>query len=289
VVKKIIINADDFGWSEGINQAIEQAHTEGVLTSATIMPNMPAAEQAVEIAKKLPNLGVGVHLNLMEAGPLSQDECIKALLDEEGAFGFTPGRLAVKSTLNKEVRLAIKTELAAQIKWVIDKGIKPTHLDSHKHIHSFPVIFSIVCGLARSFDISAIRFSFEPKFICYRPWPFTSTTGRQRASIVRKMARINRLQHRGLCKTGALLGVAHTGKVDQSYWRAITRYGDRLPPVIEVMTHPGYTEGLDEADTRLIKQRKVELDALCSGRTRQYLKDVGIVLVHYGQLENQTD
>jgi predicted glycoside hydrolase/deacetylase ChbG (UPF0249 family) len=289
VVRKIIINADDFGWSEGINRAIKQAHTEGVLTSATIMPNMPAAEQAVEIAKKLPNLGVGVHLNLMEDRPLSQDECIAALLGDEGAFAFTPGKLAVKSMLNKEVRLAIKTELAAQIEWVINKGIKPTHLDSHKHIHSFPVIFSIVCSLARSFNIGAIRWSFEPKFVCFRPWPFTSTTGRQRASVVRKMARINRIQHPSFCKAGALLGVAHTGKVDQSYWRAITRYGDSLPPVIEVMTHPGYTEGLEEADTRLIKQRKVELDALCSERTKQYMRDVGMVSIHYGQLENQTD
>jgi predicted glycoside hydrolase/deacetylase ChbG (UPF0249 family) len=253
------------------------------------MPNMPAAEQAVEIAKKLPKLGVGVHLNLMESYPLSQDGCVAALLDEEGAFAFPPAKLAVKSLLSQEVRLAIKTELAAQIEWVVNKEIKPTHLDSHKHIHAFPVIYSIVCELAKSFNINAIRWPFEPKYVSSRPWPFTTTSGRKRASTVRKMAVINRLQNSGFLKAGALLGIAHTGKVDQSFWRAVARYGDNLPPVVEVMTHPGYTEGLETANTRLVKQRKTELDALCSERTKQLLRDAGTTLVNYGQLADETD
>jgi predicted glycoside hydrolase/deacetylase ChbG (UPF0249 family) len=286
VAGKIIINADDFGLSEGINRAVEQAHTDGVLTSATIMPNMPAADQAVDIAKKLPTLGIGVHLNLMEARPLSQDKCVAVLLDDEGAFAFAPGKLALKSLLSKEVRAAIEAELAAQIEWVIDKDIKPTHLDSHKHIHAFPVIFPIVCSLARSFNIDAIRWPFEPKCVCSRPWTFTTAAGRKRASIVRKLALINRRQDPRFFKTGALLGIAHTGKIDRSFWRAVARYGDDLAPVVEVMTHPGYPEGLDEADTRLLRQRKVELDALCNEQTKKFLGDAGMVLVHYGQLED---
>jgi len=286
VAGKIIINADDFGWTEGINRAVEQAHTEGVLTSATIMSNMPAADQAVDIAKKLPNLGVGVHLNLMEARPLSQADSVAVLLDSEGAFAYTPGKLAVKSLLSREVRAAIKTELAAQIEWVIDKGIKPTHLDSHKHIHTFPTIFSIVCSLAKSFNIAAVRCPFEPKSVCSRPWPFTTAAGRKRASIIRKQAAINRRQDPGFFKTGAMLGIAHTGRIDQSFWWTVARYGNNFAPVVEVMTHPGYPEGLETANTRLVKQRKVELDALCSEKTRKYLSDAGMVLVHYGQLED---
>jgi predicted glycoside hydrolase/deacetylase ChbG (UPF0249 family) len=289
VAGKIIINADDFGLSEGINRAVEQAHTDGILTSATIMPNMPASEQAVSIAKRLPDLGIGVHLNLMEAPPLSQDDCVAVLLDDEGILACTPGKLTIKSLLSKTVRTAIKAELAAQIEWVIDKGIKPTHLDSHKHIHAYPVIFPIVCSLAKSFDISAIRWSFEPKQVCARPWPFTTAAGRKRASIVRKMAVINRLQSSGFLKTGALLGIAHTGKIDRSFWRALARYGNDLAPVVEVMTHPGYPQGLETVNTRLIRQRKIELDALCSEQTRRFLRDAGMVLVHYGQLEDESD
>lgn len=286
VARKIIINADDFGLSEGVNRAVEQAHTGGVLTSATIMPNMSAADQAVDIAKKLPGLGVGVHLNLMEARPLSQDKSVAVLLDDEGVFACTPGRLAVKSLLSRKVRAAIKAELAAQIEWVIDKGIKPTHLDSHKHIHTFPVIFPIVCSLAKSFNIAAIRWPFEPKNVCSRSWPFTSAAGRKRASIVRAQAAVNRRQDPSFFKTGALLGIAHTGRIDQSFWWTVARYGDNLAPVVEVMTHPGYPEGLETANTRLLKQRKVELDALCSEKTRKFLREAGMVLVHYGQLGN---
>ena len=289
VARKMIINADDFGLTEGVNRAVEQAHTQGVLTSATIMPNMPAAEQAVEIAKNLPGLGVGVHLNLTDGRPLSEAQSVAILLSRDGGFCWPPGKLALKSLLNKEVREAIRTELAAQIEWVVDRGIKPTHLDSHKHIHAFPPIFSIVCGLAKRFDIKAVRWSYEPRNICSPPWPFTSVASRKRASIVRKMALINRRQNSRFLKTDALLGIAHTGKINQSFWRVVARYGDNQPPVVEVMTHPGYTEGLEAADTRLIKQRKVELDALCSERTRAFLSDTGMALVHYGQLENESD
>ncbi len=73
--RRIIINADDFGLCDGVNEAVAQAHSDGILTSATIMVNMPAAEKAVKIAKKLPSLGIGVHLNLTEGRPISKDSC----------------------------------------------------------------------------------------------------------------------------------------------------------------------------------------------------------------------
>ncbi len=157
--RRIIINADDFGLCEGVNKAVVQAHTNGILTSATIMTNMPAAEEAVEIAKHTPTLGVGVHLNLTEGSPISKEATVKPLLDAQGQFAVPFSKLPMLSIRSSKVRQAIRTELAAQIQWVIERGIKPTHLDSHKHIHSFPVIFSIVCKLARQFGITAIRWA----------------------------------------------------------------------------------------------------------------------------------
>ncbi|MHC4086870.1 MAG: carbohydrate deacetylase, partial [Planctomycetota bacterium] len=161
--RRIIINADDFGLCDGINEAVARAHSDGILTSATIMVNMPAAEKAVKIAKKLPSLGVGVHLNLTEGWPISKDPCISRLLDSDGQFAHSPFKLSLLSLAGNKIREAIRTELAAQIQWVIDHGLKPTHLDSHNHIHSFPALFSIVCQSARSFQIPAIRWTFEPK------------------------------------------------------------------------------------------------------------------------------
>jgi len=280
--RRVIINADDFGLSDGVNKAVAQAYTDGVLTSATIMANMPAADEAVKIARQLPTLGVGVHLNLFEGKPISKDACVDCLLDDDGRFAFSPSRLSLLSIAGHKVRKAIAAELAAQIQWVIDNDLAPTHLDSHKHIHSFPAIFPIVCDLARRFEIGAIRFTLEPKQLSRTPWPLPSEGGRKRATLIRTMAKINRIQSSSFLKTDALLGVAHTGKIDVNFFKAVALYNSAQ--TAEVMTHPGFIDGQSPGKTRLLHQRKVELEALCSERTKQYLKDAGIKLVHYGEL-----
>ncbi len=279
--RRLIINADDFGLCEGVNRGIVQAHKDGVLTSATIMVSMPSADEAVEAARSLSGLGVGVHLNLTEGRPVSEDVSVRCLLDSNGCFAYSPSKLALMSVFGK-VKRAIRAEFAAQIQWFIDRGIRPTHLDSHKHIHCFPTLFTIVCELAGQFDVSAVRFAFEPGWISRKPWPAPGDNGPKRARKVRFMARINRLQNRSLLKTDALLGVAHTGKIDVGFFEAVVR--DKRILTAEVMTHPGYIDGLNPAKTRLVEQRKKELDALCSEKTRQYIEEAGIKLVHYGQL-----
>jgi len=280
---RLIINADDFGQAEGINKAVRQGHTQGVLTSATIMANMPAAAQAVDIAKELPSLGVGVHLNLIEGKPLSSDSRVSPLLNSEGYFQYSSGQLAIKSLLNRNIRQAIRLEWQAQISWVFDHGLKPTHLDSHKHIHSFPCIFPIVCELARCFEIAVVRWIFEPRRVIGKNWPEVSSKDRRRAAIVRAMAGINRLQKAAFFKNDVFIGVAHTGRIDESFFRAVAQYC-RSEQVAEVMTHPGFPEGLDPERTRLLQQRQQELETLCSRQTKNYLEQADIKLVHYGQL-----
>jgi predicted glycoside hydrolase/deacetylase ChbG (UPF0249 family) len=96
------------------------------------------------------------------------------------------------------------------------------------------------------------------------------------------MAKINRKQNSSLLKTKAIFGIAHTGKINVDFFKAVTLYN--YGGIIEIMTHPGYTDGLDPDKTRLVHQRKMELDALCSDETKQYFKDAKIELVHYGQI-----
>jgi predicted glycoside hydrolase/deacetylase ChbG (UPF0249 family) len=280
--RRLIINADDFGLCESVNKGIIETHTKGVLTSTTIMANMPAAQQAVDLAKNLPTLGVGVHLNLTAGKPLCQDNIVKLILDPQGHFALSPGKLALASLITGKVRTAIETELASQIQWLIDKNIKPTHLDSHKHIHSFPTIFPIVCRLAKRFGIPAIRFTYEPKQVCRPPWPATDREGIKRASLIRLMAKINRWQNPAFFKTDALLGVAHVGTINAAFMRAVSLYN--TTSTAELMTHPGYTYDLDAGKTRLFKQREIELSTLCDPKTKQYFKDANIKLVNYGQL-----
>jgi len=280
--KRLIINADDFGICEGVNKGIVEAHCKGVLTSGTIMVNMLAAEQAVESARGLANFGVGIHLNLTEGRPVSKEEDVKCMLDSDGKFALSAGKLAIRAALRGKVRAAIEAELSAQIQWVIDRGIKPTHLDSHKHIHSFPAIFRIVCRLAKQFGIPAIRFCYEPERVSSSPWPMSDAQGRTRATIVRIMAKVNRWQDKGFFKTDALYGVAHTGKININFFRAVSLYNPYR--TAEVMTHPGYIYDLDASQTRLVNQREAELEALCSEKTKQFFKEAGIKLVHYGEL-----
>jgi chitin disaccharide deacetylase len=280
--RRLIINADDFGFCESVNKGIVEAHTKGVLTSTTIMANMPAAEQAADLAKNLPALGIGVHLNLTAGKPLCQDSTVKLILDSQGNFALTPGKLALASLITGKVRTAIETELASQIQWLIDKGIKPTHLDSHKHIHAFPSIFPIVCRLAKRFSIPAIRYAYEPKQVSQFPWPVTDNESKKRASLVRTMAKINRWQNPALFRTDALLGVAHVGTINAAFMRAVSLYN--IASTAELMTHPGYAYDLDATRTRLVKQREIELAALCDEKTRQHFKDANVKLVNYGQL-----
>ena len=280
--KRLIINADDFGLCESVNKGIVETHTKGVLTSTTIMANMPAAEQAVELAKNLPALGLGVHLNLTAGKPLCQETAVKLILDSQGYFALSPGKLALASLITRKVRTAIETELALQIQWLIDKGIKPTHLDSHKHIHCFPSIFPIVCRLAKRFSIPAIRYAGEPTYVSQLPWPLTDRESRKRASLVRTMSKINRWQNPAFFKTDALLGVNHVGKINTVFMRAVSMYN--TASTAEVMTHPGYTYDLDAAKTHLVKEREIEIEALCSEKTKRFFNEANIKLIHYGQL-----
>jgi len=280
--KRIIINADDFGLCDGVNKAVVQAHRDGVVTSATIMANMPAAAEAVEKAKKLPGLGVGVHLNLTKGKPLSQEAGLAALLDKEGNFFRSVSRVLFFTLAGRKIRNAIRAELAAQIQWVIEGGIRPTHLDSHKHFHTLPHIFSMVCRLAQHFAIPAVRFTFEPKQVSTIPWPLPAAGLRKKARLFRVMARINRMQNRDFLKTDAIVGIAHFGKIDVNFFRSAALYTPA--ETVEVMTHPGLSDGPQAGQNGLDNHRKTELEALCSEKTKQYFKDAGIKLVHYGQL-----
>lgn len=282
MASRLIVNADDFGLCSGVNSAIEQAHRMGVLTSTTIMAGIAGSTEAVEMARGMPELGVGVHLNLLEGHPIAEVEKVKCLLDEKGEFAFSTYKLAFMSVVSKDVREGIESELTAQIQWVIDNGIKPSHLDSHKHIHSFPSIYKIVGRLASRFGIGAIRWPFEPTVVFGSGWPAASKGGRTRAGIVRKMAAINRYQDDSFIRNDALLGVAHTGRIDYDFFRALI--GSGIQGTIELMTHPGFSDGLDPSKTRLTGQRERELEVLCSEEIKELLSCADVELTHYGRL-----
>jgi hopanoid biosynthesis associated protein HpnK len=283
MTKKLIINADDFGLSKEVNEAVEKAHKKGVLTSATIMANMPDAAGAVKIAKKLPKLGVGVHLNLFKGKPLCTDGSVERLVNDDGEFYLGPRKLAFLSIVSHPVRLAIKSEFEAQIERLVDKGIKPTHIDSHKHLHFFPAVFAIVCSLARKYEIKAVRYCFEQGRIGSTPWPLSTSPGRANAKKLRRFAMYDRMIDSDLFKTKMLFGIAHMGKIDSSFFKALSLYNP--VDVAEVMTHPSTVNDPENIDVTYKPKGKTELETLCDERTIESLRKEGVELVHYGQLE----
>jgi hopanoid biosynthesis associated protein HpnK len=281
--KKIIINADDFGLCRGVNKAVAEAHTTGVLTSATIMANMGGVDEAIEMAKKMPSLGVGVHLNLTAGRPLSTEPIVKILTDANGNFRHSAARLAVAAVTSKKIRTAIEAELSAQISSLIGKGISPTHLDSHKHFHCLPAIWRIVCRLAEKFNIPAIRWPYEPATLCSRDWPSVELKDKFRALLVRQMSlKCQNIDDRFI-KTDIFFGVAHTGRIDDTFWAELSQ--TQFAGIAEVMTHPGYAEGLGQ--TRLVEQRLTELKWLCAASTKKAIADGGIELINYRDVEKE--
>lgn len=155
-MKYLITNSDDFGMNESITNAIIETHIKGIMTSTTLMVNMPGFEYAVNKAIEIPTLGVGIHFNLTEGKPVSSPSLIPHLLDENGLF--KTNAIQRKNLLSgREIHKQAYIELKAQLEKMIDCGINPTHFDSHHHITGVPAAFKASMEVAKSFKIDKAR------------------------------------------------------------------------------------------------------------------------------------
>ncbi len=162
---KKIFNADDFGISKGVNAAIVKAHREGILNSASLMINQKYADDAVKLAKEMPNMEIGLHLNLTNEYPAAPAKKIPLLVNEQGKLknGFL--NLFLLSLLKpKQLRQQVETEMRAQILKYLDTGLPLQHLDSHRHVHMIPQIFKALRKLQKEFEVPRIRVMNENAF-----------------------------------------------------------------------------------------------------------------------------
>lgn len=156
-MKRIIVNADDFGRHELINRAVERAFDSGCLKSATLMAGGVAFDDAVKLAKKISGLGVGIHFTLANGNPILPPNEIPSLVTEEGIFHADYVKF-LKRYLSGKISLAeVRSELAAQLEKISRAGLKPTHVDSHQHLHHVPGIVEIILDLATASGIKAMR------------------------------------------------------------------------------------------------------------------------------------
>ncbi len=257
------MNGDDLGLTAGVNRAIIELHRAGVLTSATVMARAKATEDAIENACKHPALGVGCHVVLVDGKPILTPRDIRSLIHQPSArFHANLGAFLQRMITGRIRAGEIEAETAAQIRLLQARGLKLTHVDTHKHTHMFPAVLRPVLRAARAAGIRAVRNPFEPAWSvrACRSAPFLR---RIEVSLLRRLEPNFRriVAEEGFTTTDGAIGIAATGTLDSATIRSLLA---QLPPgTWELVTHPGYNDpDLAEAGTRLLTSREIERYAL---------------------------
>jgi len=290
-VRRLIVNADDFGFTAGVNRAIVEAHTHGIVTSSTLMANGRAFDDAVSLAKTIPRLSVGCHIVLIDGRPVldaARLPSITAKSSGEARFRDGLKSFAARALAGRLDPEEIETEATAQIRKIQSAGIAVTHVDSHKHTHLFPAVLRPLLRAARGCGVRAIRNPFGPR------QAMRSGDLLSRPSLWTRYAEVRVLRSlSGRFSTAAkkerfvtpdgTLGVVVTGALDETLFRSIAAI---IPEgTWEFVYHPGYNDGdLKSAKTRLRESREKELRVLTLPEAREMLSNQGISLVSYRDL-----
>ena len=235
----LIVTADDFGLSLPVNEAVETAHRDGILTCASLMVAAPVAEDAVRRARRLPGLGVGLHLVLMDGRPMLPPRVIPDLVGPDGRLLSNPVAIGVKLFFDKQVQRQAEAEIRAQFARFAATGLPLDHVNGHHHFHQHPTVVGMLIRLAPEFGIKAVRLPLEPPgpafraqgdaaVIRYASWFFSA------ARLLRMRARLNEA---GIAVNDAMFGLYDTGRMTAD---RLDRYLAARPAagVSEIYCHP---------------------------------------------------
>lgn len=259
----LIVNADDFGLTPGVNRAILELHGRGVLTSATLMACAEATSEAIAMARATPSLGVGCHVVLVDGDAALASAGLPTLIPaKNGRFRLSLGGFVRDLITGRIAPHEIEAEAHEQISRLQQAGLNLSHVDTHKHTHMFPAVLRPLLRAARACGIAAVRNPFEPG------WSVAATPGstplrRAQVRMLRLMeARFRRIvAEEGFVTTSGALGVLATGSLDERSLRAVLNH---VPSgTWELVTHPGYKDAaLAKVRTRLRDSRETEMRAL---------------------------
>jgi len=290
-VRRLIVNADDFGFTAGVNRGIVEAHRSGIVTSSTLMARGRAFEDAVQLAKTVPRLSVGCHIVLIDGEPVLDAALLPSIATTR--FGGARFRDGLKSFAARALagRLdpgQIEAEASAQIRKLQAAGINVSHLDTHKHTHLFPAVLPPLLRAARACGVHAVRNPLGPRKpmrpgeLLARPNLWTRYA---EVRILRTLAgRFREVALReDMITPDGTLGIVVTGELDEKLFRAI---GEIIPQgTWEFVCHPGYNDDdLKSARTRLRQSRETELRVLTMPEARELLSHQGIELISYYDL-----
>jgi predicted glycoside hydrolase/deacetylase ChbG (UPF0249 family) len=265
-MRLLVVNADDFGLDCAVNAAVAQAHTQGVLTSASLLVTGPAATEAIELARRHPRLGVGIHLCLVQGRSAISNE------------PFPDSVLRLRGD--------VEAELRAQIERFLATGLPPTHLDSHMHAHMHPRVLRVVIQLAREYNIRFVRAPVErlaPSLRCGQRhlarrlsrWTLFATMG---------AACRRRLRRAGVRTADQSLGVLDPGQLTED---VVVAHLERMPVgLTEIFFHPATVSSEHLQRCQRGYQHAEELRALCSSGVREVIERRHIRVTNFGELAN---
>lgn len=270
--RRLIVNADDFGRSASINAAVIRAHREGILTTASLMMNEAACDEAVQLAKANPRLGVGLHLTLLMGHAALPPSRIPGLVNERGEFSNAPAATGARYFFRRELREPLRAEIHAQFARFRATGLPLDHVNGHLHMHLHPVVLKILMDDAAELGITHLRWTRDPFWLNARlasgRWFYRlghALLFNLLSARARKPLLARRIRH-----TRVVFGLLQNGFVDENY---LLKLLPRLPDGdAEIYSHPS----LDEF--------RNEFEALVSPRVMALVQSEGIQLIRYQDL-----
>lgn len=270
--RRLIVNADDFGLSSAVNQAVIRAHREGILTSASLMVNEPGFDEAVKLAKENPTLGVGLHLALVHGHSALPPKKIPGLVNAQKEFSYAPIVTGLKYFFDDDLRAQLRVEIHVQFEKFRAAGLKLDHVNGHLHFHLHPVIFKILMDDAEKLGITHFRLTRDS---LARAWKISSGNWLGKISHAaifeilsnraEKILAAKKIRH-----TQTVFGLLQDSRMDEVY---LLKLLPELPPGdSELYAHPS------------LDKFRHEFDALVSPRVKQAVSRLGIELIRHQDL-----
>lgn len=283
-MKQLIVCADDFGLDTAVNEAVEAAHCDGVLTCASLMVGAPAAEDAVARARRLPGLRVGLHLVLVEGRSTAPAAAIATLVDDEGMFDSRMVCAGFRLFFLPQARRQLAVEIRAQFEAFRATGLELDHVNAHKHMHLHPTVAGLIVAIGRDYGLAAMRVPAEPEAPLRRAGAVRSLSQRIGAALLGLWVELLRwrLRRAGVVVNDYLFGIAWSGAMTEA------RVLDLLPHmpdgVSEIYFHPASVRSAALARTMPDYHHVEEFAVLTSQAVRRQIIEAGIGLVSYGDL-----
>jgi predicted glycoside hydrolase/deacetylase ChbG (UPF0249 family) len=268
---RLVVNADDFGMSPGISRGIVRAHRDGIVTSTSLLGNCPDLDQARALLAEVPNLGVGVHLALVEGRPVADAARVPTLLAADGRFR-SRGAEFIGAWTRRHIDAAdVEREFDAQVARVRDAGIKIDHLDTHHHLGFLPVVGRTVEAVARKHGIAAIRSAIETPTLSWATDPRRGL----KAGVLAGLGWLTRRVLGARRHTAQSWGYVESGRLDEV--RVLEIIGRLAPGPHEIICHPG-------EESTAFYDHAGELRALTSPKVRRAIGQRGVTLCRWGDL-----